>query len=87
MVILIFRVILAVVIAMGLIMALIVWKKEKAYRIFFKTGIIVVIASIVLMVVSFIFQIPFYIHLPLFALGLIYLIIGLTNRNKWRKTE
>ena len=87
MVILIFGVILAVVIAMGLIMALMVRKKEKDYHIFFKTGMIVVIASMVLMVVSFIFQIPFYIHLPLFALGLIYLIIGLTNRNKWRKTE
>ena len=85
MVIFIFGVILAVVIAVGLIMALMVWKKGKDYRIFFKTGTIVVIASIVLMLVSFIFQVPFYIHLPLFALGLIYLIIGLANRDKWKK--
>jgi hypothetical protein len=51
----------------------------------FLIGITLVPLSIVLMVVSFIFQIPFYIHLPLFVLGIIYLIIGLANRGKWKK--
>lgn len=87
MVILIFGVILAVVIAVGLIMALMVWKKKKDYRIFFKTGIIVVIASIVLMVICFILQIIFLIGIPILTLGLIYLIIGLVNRDKWKNNR
>ncbi len=87
MVIQIFEVILAIVIAVGIIMALVVWKKKKGYRVFFTTGIIIVSASIVLMVISFILQIIFLIGIPILVLGLIYLIIGLVNRDKWKKTE
>ncbi|MFC1992882.1 hypothetical protein ACFLV3_03625 [Chloroflexota bacterium] len=85
MVIQIFGAILAIVIAVGIIMALMVWKKNKGYRIFLKTGIIVISASIVLMVVSFLLQIIFLIGIPILALGIIYLIIGMVNRNKGKK--
>jgi hypothetical protein len=61
-----------------------VGKSTAYYRTFFIMGIAWVPFSIVLMVGSFIFQIPFYIHLPLLILGLICLIIGLANRDKWR---
>ena len=84
-------VILAIAVGVGIIAASMVRKKklegklaETNYRTFFILGIIWVPFSIVLMVVSFIFQIPFYIHLPLFALGIIYSIIGLVNRDKWK---
>ncbi len=93
MVIRILAVIIAIVIAAGIIMALRVWKKHRAgkaeeanYRAFFIVGIIVISASIVLMVITFILQILFLILTPVLALGLIYLIIGLVNRKKWRKT-
>jgi len=83
----------AIVIAVGIIMALMVWKKKRQgkaeeanYRVFFVVGIIVVCASIVLMFVSFILQILFLIVTPILALGLIYLIIGLVNRDRWNKT-
>jgi len=86
--------IIAIVIAVGIIMALMVWKKKREgkaeeanYRVFFVVGTIVVSASIVLMFVSFILQILFLIVTPILALGLIYLIIGLVNRDKWKKTE
>ncbi|MFC1870952.1 hypothetical protein ACFLYF_00910 [Chloroflexota bacterium] len=85
--------IIAIVIAVGIIMALMVWKKkregrsEKAnYRAFFVLGIVVISVSIVLMFISFILQILFLIVTPILALGLIYLIIGLVNRDKWKKT-
>ena len=79
-------VILAIVIVVGLIMALMVWKKKVGYRVFFTTGIIVVSASIALMVISFILQIIFLIGIPILVLGLIYLIIGLVNKAKWENT-
>jgi len=85
MVIQIFGVIIAIVIAAGLIMGLMVWKKKVGYRVFLRTGIIVVSASIVLMAICFIFQIIFFIGIPILILGLIYLLIGLVNRGKWEK--
>ena len=84
-------VILAIAIVVGILAVWISRRREKEgkpivnYRAFFVMGIAWVPFSIVLMVVSFIFQIPVYIHLPLFALGLIYLIIGLANRDKWKR--
>jgi hypothetical protein len=85
--------IIAIVIAVGIIMALKVWKKEREgkseeanYRAFFVAGIVVISASIVLIFISFILQILFLIVTPILALGLIYLIIGLVNRDKWKKT-
>ena len=67
---------LAIVIAVGLIMALMVWKKKMGYRVFFATGIIVVSASIVLIVISF-YNLLF--GIPILVIGLIYLIIGLVR--------
>ena len=69
-------VILAIVIAVGLIMALMVWKKKVGYRVFFTTGIIVVSASIVLMVIR---VYALFSSIPILLLGLIYLIIGLVR--------
>jgi hypothetical protein len=84
-------VILAIAVVVGTLAVWMSWKRKKegkpieTYRTFFVIGAIWVPISIVLMIVSFIFQIPFYIHLPLFVLGLIYLIFGLNNRDKWQK--
>ena len=81
-------IILAIAVVTGIIAVLMVWKRKKEgkpqadYRTFFIIGVIWVPLSIIFMIVSFILQIPFYIGFPLFALGLIYLIIGLKNRYK-----
>ena len=73
-------VILPIVIAVGLIMALMVLRNKVGYRVFFPTGIIVVSASVVLMVTSN----PIF-HIPLLHLGLIYLIFGLVSSGNWEK--
>ncbi|MFC2008131.1 hypothetical protein ACFLT0_00360 [Chloroflexota bacterium] len=85
--------IIAIVIAVGIIMALMVWKKKREgraeevnYRPFFVVGTTVVSVSIVLMFISFMLQILFLVVTPILVLGLIYLIIGLANRDKWKKT-
>ncbi len=92
MVILIIAIILALVIATGVVWVLVAQKREKAgmsvetiYRRLYIFGTILVTFSIVSMAVFFILQIYFFIGLPLFAVGLIFLIIGLANRDKWRK--
>ena len=91
MIILINAVIIAILCAVGLKIA---WRKKKEsetaktkYRAFFIMGRIWILASIVLMGIYFIFQIPFYIGVPLFVLGLVFLIIGLINRGKWEEVR
>ena len=82
--------ILAVALVTGILAVFMVQKKKKEgkqivnYRVFFLLGITWVPFSIVLMFVSFILQIPFYIGFPLFAVGLVYLVIGLKNRGTWK---
>ncbi len=84
-------IILAIAVVTGILAALMVRKRKKEgkpqtdYRTFFILGTTWVPFSIILIIVSFILQIPFYIGFPLFALGLIYLIIGLKYRDKWKK--
>lgn len=86
-------IILAIAVVTGILAVLMVRKRKKEgkpqadYRIFFLLGITWLPFSIILMIVSFILQIPFYIGFPLLALGLIYLIIGLANRDKWKKSS
>ena len=84
-------IVLAIASITGILAVLMLRKRKKAgnpqinYRTFFILGVICVPFSITLMVVSFIFQIPFYIGFPFFIIGLVYLILGLNNRDKWQK--
>ena len=84
-------IILAIAVITGILAVLMVQKRkgegkpQANYHAFFILGIIWVPFSVVLMIASFILQIPFYIGFPLFILGLVYLIIGLKNRDKWKK--
>ena len=86
-------IILAIAVVTGILAALMVRKRKKEgkppadYRTFFILGVIWVPFSIVLMAVSFALQIPFYIGFPFLALGLIYLILGLKNRDKWQQNK
>ena len=60
---------------------------ETDYKAFFIMGLAFLPTGVAMMTVYFFTKLPFEIGVPLFALGLIYLIIGLVNRNKWKKTE
>ena len=60
---------------------------ETDYRAFFILGVAFLPTGLAMMMVYFFAEIPFEIGLPLFALGLIYLIVGLANRDKWNKNQ
>ncbi|MBN1244798.1 hypothetical protein JXA31_04315 [Candidatus Bathyarchaeota archaeon] len=60
---------------------------ETDYKAFLIMGVAFLPTGFAMMIVYFFAELPFEIGLPLFALGLIYLIIGLVNRDKWKKTE
>jgi LPXTG-motif cell wall-anchored protein len=62
-------------------------KTEKIdYKAFFIMGLVFLPSGLAMMAVYSFTELPFEIGLPLFALGLIYLIISLINRDKWKKT-
>ena len=60
---------------------------ETDYKAFFILGLVFLPTGLVMMIVYFITELPFEVGLPLFALGLIYLVFGLVNRDKWRKVD
>lgn len=87
-------VILAILIVVGILLILVAWKNKKEekseetnYRALFVMGIIWFPTGIVFMFMSFLLDISFVIGMPLFGMGLIYLIVALANRDKWKKNE
>jgi heme/copper-type cytochrome/quinol oxidase subunit 2 len=86
-------IILVVAVVTGVFAALMVRKRKKEgkpqvdYHALFILGIIWMFSSIILMIISFIFQIPFWIATPILIIGVIYLIIGWGNSGKWKKNR
>ncbi|MFC1916553.1 hypothetical protein ACFLX1_00240 [Chloroflexota bacterium] len=81
-------VIRAVLIVVGIIMAIMVGKRKKRYYF----GIIVIgftalILGVILLIVSFITDLSLFYALYLIAAGAIAIIIGLVVRNIWEKNR
>ena len=82
---------LALVVVPGIVLLLQAKKRMREgnpvktdYRILYSFGKYIVPFGIIITVVFFVLQIPFYIGLPILALGLLYLVIGRINRRKWQ---
>ena len=87
--ILISTLIVAALLVIGLIIALIVFKKKKEgkigepnYKVFHFLGIIWIATGIVFMV-----SINFVLGIAFMGMGLSYMIIGLANMDKWEKNN
>ena len=81
-------VIVAIFVLIGIVLTLVVYKKKKEgkieetnYQIFFILGICLFPVGLVFLING---NIAF---IGLVGMGLIYLIIGLANRDKWKKKE
>ncbi len=86
-------VIRAILIVVGIILAIMVWKGKKEGRYqeysfrFFVLGITAFILGVVLLVVSFLTDLSLFYALYLIAAGAIAVIIGLVIRNIWEKNR
>ena len=92
MIVLIAASVLVVSIIVALVAVVALWKRKKTtqtaetnYRVFFIMGVILMPTGLSLMVVSLLTELLFTIGLPFFILGVVYLAIGLDNRDKWNK--
>jgi uncharacterized membrane protein YfcA len=81
----------ATLIVVGILVGFVAWRRRKEgklaepdYRAFFVMGIVLVPVGIVFMFIFFQSDIPFVTGVPLCAMGLVYLTIGLANRDKWK---
>ena len=83
----------AVLIVVGIILIIIIWKGKKEGRYqeyslgFFVIGSTAFILGVILLIVSFVTDLPFDKGLFLTAVGAIGLIIGLVIRNRWEKNR
>ncbi len=81
-------VIIAVLIIVGIIMAIMVGKRKKGYYFgIIVIGITALILGVILLIVSFITDLSFFYSLYLIAAGVISIIIGLVIRNRWEKNR
>ena len=86
-------VIRAVLIVVGIILAIIIWKGKKEGRYqeyslrFFVIGTTALILGVILLIVSFITDLSFFYGWYLTAAGAIAIIIGLVVRNRWEKNR
>ena len=83
----------AIIIVVGIIMVIIIWKGKKEGRYqkyslrFFVIGITAFILGVILLIVSFITDLSLFYALYLIAAGAIGIIIGLVVRNIWEKNR
>ncbi len=83
----------AVIIVVGIIMAIMIWKGKKEGRYqryslrFFVIGTTALIMGVILLIVSFITDLSFGYRLYLIAAGAIGIIIGFVIRNIWEKNR
>ena len=81
-------VIRAVIIVVGIILVIMVWKGKRGYSFRFLTiGITAFILGVILLIVSFITDLSLFYALYLIAAGAIGIIIGLVVRNIWEKNR
>ncbi|MFC1965683.1 hypothetical protein ACFLWI_01860 [Chloroflexota bacterium] len=83
----------AVIIVVGIILAIIIWKGKKEGRYqkyslrFFVIGITVLILGVILLIVYFITDLSLFYGLYLTTAGAIGIIIGLVIRYTWEKNR
>ncbi|MBN1855544.1 MAG: hypothetical protein JW846_01165 [Dehalococcoidia bacterium] len=62
-------------------------RKDVDYRGFFTMGVVWFPLGLVWLLVYLLLSLPLIIPLPFTGIGLAYLILGLTNRDKWDKDK
>ena len=89
----ILAVITILTVALGILVTLLVWKRRKERKVeetnyrAFVMGTAMFPAGVVGMLVFLMLGISVVIATPILSLGPIYLIIGVANRDKWKKAS
>lgn len=86
--------IVAVLVIIGILLVYLFWKRRKYgqqietdYRALFLMGVTFLPIGIAMMVIYYLADLSFFIAFPFMLLGLVYLVIGLKNKDKWKKKD
>lgn len=84
--------VLAIILGLVILVTVMLWKRGKEgkpeqpdYRVFFIMGAVMLPLGIAEMLLFLQWDRPFVIPLPLAVIGLVFLAIGLANKDKWQK--
>jgi len=87
-------ILLAIVITIGIILVIVIWKRPKTNRFkgtnfhtFYSMGLVFIPFGIVAMIVYSRLGMPFFFGVPFLAMGITYLLVGLLNRDKWNRDD
>jgi len=87
-------VIFAIVLVVGIVAKLLLSKMQEKgeaektdYQVFFVLGISFFPIGLVFMILAVTSDFPIAVGIPLFVMGIFYLILGLSNRNKWKRNK
>ena len=87
-------ILLAVLITIGIILVIVIWKRPKTGRFkgtnfhtFYVMGLIFIPFGIIAMVIYSRLGMPFFFGVPFLAMGITYLVVGLLNRDKWNSDD
>jgi cytochrome bd-type quinol oxidase subunit 2 len=82
---------LAIVLTLGLLWILVNLKKKEGdrarqpnHRAFFFMGVVMLIAGTAELLIFLRSDVSFVVALPLLVIGLVFVVIGLANRDKWQ---
>ena len=85
-------VIASVLVLVGVVALMLFWKRrregkqsEPNYRAFLMMGTVWFPVGLASMIIFFLLDVSFVVGLPLMVMGIIYLLIGLANRDKWER--
>ncbi len=83
--------VLGIIIAVGIIAMLMTYRRRRQataqqpnYRVFFIIGTVMLVVGIAETFIILQSDMSFVIALPLILIGLVFLVIGLANRDKWQ---
>jgi uncharacterized membrane protein HdeD (DUF308 family) len=85
-------VIAGILILIGIVLVVLIWKKKKEgvfeepnYHAFFILGVIFLPVGIAFLIVYATLGLSYVISLPFIAMGIIYMLIGISKRDTWKK--
>ena len=85
-------IILAIVAILAIVTVFVVVKRRKEgrleetnYRVFFVTGAAMTPIGLIFLAVSYFRDYSFFTAFPILVIGVVYLAIGLANRDKWKR--
>ncbi len=85
---------LVILVIVGIFVTWLAWNRKKKgmiqetnYRTFFIMGIVMLPVGLIGMIISFLRDYSFVLMMPIFTVGIVYLAIGWSKRDTWKKSE